>query len=413
MDFVFEDAENFLNFTKCPDINDSGIRRFAPAPIAVSVLHRTNLAQIKNLGETEKYIISSGVNHHPNNWTGSDLAVNNIRKNIFHYLNESYLKDLREGKAMILFDQCLEGYQTSWLWKFFHDECQAYSVPPESLIYVTGNVTAEEQYLRWAEENNIDKMINVIPYIHFEADIKEIARTSELDITFEKQLEYKQNREIKDFNCQQKRLRPHRIWFYKYLNDADLLKHGMISMNKFEGVSTSLNDRTIDPEHRETLNQSLPSLVYGKNNNEKPDSYYITRLVPRIYLDTWFTVISESSFSENDLTIFLSEKTFKPITSFHPFIIMGNKHSLKRLRNLGYKTFQGFIDESYDDLDTWERYEAIIESMKKIIAIDDKLEWYKSMRPILEHNYQVLQKNPSEINPAYIKLKDCYERYFN
>ena len=132
------------------------------------------------------------------------------------------------------------------------------------------------------------------------------------------------------------------------------------------------------------MNESLPKLVYGKNNNELPDSYYITRLVPRIYLDTWVTVISESSFSGDDHTIFLSEKTFKPITSFHPFIIMGNKHSLKRLRDLGYKTFEGYIDESYDDLETWDRYEAIIKTIKEIVAIPNKIEWYQSMRSILD-----------------------------
>lgn len=412
MDFVFEDNKNFLNFIECPDINSSGIRRFAPAPIAVSVLHRTQLAEIKNLDQTQRYIIASGVNHHPDNWTGSEYVQDNTRKNIFHYLNDVYLKDLQEGRAMLLFDQCLEGYQTSWLWKFFHEECDKYSVPADCLIYVTGNVIAEEQYQQWADANDISKRMNVIPYIHFEADIKEIARTSNLDITFDKQIEYKSNNEILDFNCQQKRLRPHRIWFYKYLYDAGLLQHGMVSMNKFEGISTLLEGKTIDIDDGKVLNDSLPKLVYGKNNNELPDSYYITRLVPRIYLDTWVTVISESSFSGDDHTIFLSEKTFKPITSFHPFIIMGNKHSLKRLRDLGYKTFEGYIDESYDDLETWDRYEAIIKTIKEIVAIPNKIEWYQSMRPILEHNHQVLQK-PSNINPAYIKLKNCYEEYFS
>jgi hypothetical protein len=91
---------------------------------------------------------------------------------------------------------------------------------------------------------------------------------------------------------------------------------------------------------------------------------------------------------------------------------LGNKGSLKELRDMGYKTFEGFIDEQYDELPTFERYDAIVESIKKIIAIEDKAGWFKSMRPILEHNYETLKNNATKINPAFISLEQTYNKYF-
>jgi hypothetical protein len=54
----------------------------------------------------------------------------------------------------------------------------------------------------------------------------------------------------------------------------------------------------------------------------------------------------------------------------------------------------------------------IIESIKKIIAIEDKFSWFESMRPILEHNYENLKKNSTEINPAFVTVERTYKKYF-
>jgi predicted nucleic acid-binding OB-fold protein len=71
----------------------------------------------------------------------------------------------------------------------------------------------------------------------------------------------------------------------------------------------------------------------------------------------------------------------------------GNKHSLKYLRGLGYKTFGDFIDESYDELDSWDRLDAIIKIIQDIkeMPANKKLEWFMSMQPILDHNFKTLE----------------------
>ncbi len=413
INFVFEDNSNYLNFLSCPDINQSGIKRFAPSPAAVTMLHRTQLAQEHSMNNKPRpYVLATGVNHHPNDWTGSTYALNNTRQSALSYLTTKQLNDVRDGKSMILFDQCLEGYHVPWLWKYFHEDCERFDINPKAIIHVTGNSLCAKQYAQWADENNIVDRMTAIPYVHFEADMYNQSVRTNLDISVDKHLEYKKTNKIYNFNCLQKRLRNHRIWFYIRLFEESLLENSLVSMNPFNTGNVFMENQHMPKDRADRANAILPLLVHGKSNVEFDDGFYIRRQHDQVCLDSWFTVISEASFADTDQQLFLSEKVFKPIICFHPFIILGNKGSLKELRSMGYKTFDGFIDESYDDLSTFDRYEAILKEIKRINAIEDKLSWFESMRPILEHNYETLKKNSTSINPAFNAMVETYKRYF-
>jgi hypothetical protein len=418
INFVFENLENLENFTNCPDVNRSGIKRFATSPITQLMVYgprgqENKAITIQNL--PSHYMICSGVNHHPDNWAGTHLAFRNEVKNGFSYLSQQYLKDLREGRAMLLLDQSLEGYQTTWLWEYFHTECKDYNINPRAIIYITGNLLCKEQYKNWADEHNISERMNVLPYAHFEEDVHFISKEMKLDITVEKHIQYKKENvdKIKTYNCLQKRLRAHRIWFYIHLYEANLLDHGLVSMNSYEYTQTYFEGRVPTQLISENANNILPLLVHGKSNTEHDDNFYIRRILDTVCLDSWISVVSEASFGDQDHTLFLSEKVFKPIACLHPFIVVGNKGSLKKLREMGYRTFEGFIDESYDELPTFERFEAIIESIKQVQSIQNKFAWYESMKDILIHNYNTFQRNSKRENPACIELKNHYKEYFN
>lgn len=86
--------------------------------------------------------------------------------------------------------------------------------------------------------------------------------------------------------------------------------------------------------------------------------------------------------------VFFSEKTFKPIKYFQPFISINGPHSLTYLRKLGYKTFAGYIDESYDDIkDNEKRIIKAIQAGMDFVNQKDLDSIIKKMYPILEHNY--------------------------
>lgn len=417
MNFLFEDLDNRLNFINCKDINASGISRFGISPL----LNATHLfygfqrlpmeLNYHDMDDNvDRYVISACVNHSPDDWTGYNPRV----KSLFSYLNEKYLTDLRRGHALLLLDQSFEGYQTNWLWEWFHDECKEWQIDPKYVVYVTGNMVADEVYNTWANENSIGSRLKIIPYAHFELDMAMTCyhrnTNGEKTPTFQDHIDFKTKHpdRIKTFTCLNKRLRHQRIWFYKYMHDAGILDKGLVSMNSFDCYYRTFEGQEMHEEECVELNKNLPLLVYGLKNDELDDNYYINRFNNQQSLDTFFTVVSEAHCGDSDQTMFLSEKTFKVIACRHPFIIMGNKDSMKKMREIGYKTFEGFIDESYDSLPTHERMLAIIEAIKKVDSIEDKMAWFKGIEDIIEHNYTTFQNKLKSVPDSFKVLRDYY-----
>lgn len=422
--FVFEDTSNhgdLRNFVECTDVNNSGLSRFHPCIIAGITMTYDNMEKIKLSKQGVKfvdpdqilhcstthrpYVIPSGVRHHPFDW-----AEPTGKRSLFDYINKQYLLDLQQGRAVLLLDQSLEGYQPEWLWNWFHTQCEKYNINPQAVIYVTGNMAAPEQYEIWSQPF-VNKM-KVIGFANFEHHIQFRARKQCLFFDWDQLIEYKRNNDIKTYNCLQKRLRDHRIYLYTELYKNNLLKDGLVSMNDYGDRQLAIESKPVDPTLLKEARRILPLLIYNESNQIKPEQYYVDRIRDNVCADTWVSLISEASFMDSDNTLFISEKTFKAIACMHPFIIVGNRHTLKKLREMGYKTFDGFIDESYDDLPTHERMEAIIKALKKINDIEDKLAWFSSMKDILEHNYSTLHKLEKVRPLASNELVEYCKGYF-
>jgi hypothetical protein len=445
MNFVFENLSTFENFTTCNDVNPSTIKRFTPSPVAIAIVRYHQDSDVfKNINfkdvqisndpkSFQKYIIASGVTHAPHDWCGPDsrgigLEKNQLdRKNLFSYINKQYLHDLQEGKAFLLLDQSHEGYHVSWLYDWFHFNCVEFKINPKQIIYVTGNLDATEQYSKWADDRRIKDRLCIIPNPHFESAVSEqvlnrirIHGLEELP-DFNKQIAYKEANleKIKMFNALQKRPRAHRMWLFKELYQNNLLSDSISSMNTFTWNHTFYMNKLMDVLDYDEITKDLPLLPPHTISSDQEltdfsnddSGKYQMEFNAQITLDTWFTVISEASFGED--TCFISEKTFKLICVHHPFIIYGNKNSLHYLREMGYKTFSPFIDESYDSLECWERLNAIINSIKKIkdIPKEKMLDWYKGMGDILNHNYALMQKNSVTNAPqAMISISEYFNR---
>ena len=116
-----------------------------------------------------------------------------------------------------------------------------------------------------------------------------------------------------------------------------------------------------------------------------------------LYTKTFFSVITESIYSENSL--FIDEKTYKPIHNYHPFIILGTPHCLKKLKEWGFKTFSTWIDESYDEeFHPGLRMEMIVNEIDRLtkLSIEDWKSIYKEMIPTLIHNKKQLENSANK-----------------
>lgn len=415
INFVFEDLKNCRNLTSYVD--ELGPHRFIPSAMAGSIKNQRIYSTLENSfdmnADLEHCVIATGVGESPAMWAGTNYYKDNIRESLFDYLSEENISRLKNKKALLLIDQCLEGYQTPWLWQFLHEECSRLDIDPQAVVYVTGNLISNDQYQMWAKDRIKGNQLKIIPYAHFERDIQMNAENDGIIPTFDSNRQYKRSNIIKTYNCLNKRPRTHRNWFYIELFKQNMLDYGLVSMNDYGTHISRLENKFVDTGWMKEARKRLPLLVYNQSNNEKGDLYYINRITDQIFLDTWVTVISEASFADSDETIFISEKTFKPIACMHPFIILGNRGSLVKLKEMGYKTFDGFINESYDNMSTLDRMAAIIREVKRIHLIEDKVQWLDSMRDILEHNFNVLHNSKHTPNSAHTELFNYYNSYFN
>lgn len=116
------------------------------------------------------------------------------------------------------------------------------------------------------------------------------------------------------------------------------------------------------------------------------------------YDETKFTE-SKASLIPETLShglVFVTEKTYYAILNRHPFVIASSTGILQELKNMGYKTFDTVIDESYDLCrDFSRRLTMVIRSTKELLEnIHDP-----QINDILEHNYTVFKAHvDTEIN---------------
>ena len=127
-------------------------------------------------------------------------------------------------------------------------------------------------------------------------------------------------------------------------------------------------------QHRDimfnTLTNLLPKMHYSyvdkgfqlpHDDISNPNRY--NYFLPGWYDDTYFSIVCETRI---DLEyFFISEKTFKPIAFYHPYIILGQAGILAHLKTLGFETFDNLFDESYDqELDFDSRLLKVVSSIR-------------------------------------------------
>ena len=87
------------------------------------------------------------------------------------------------------------------------------------------------------------------------------------------------------------------------------------------------------------------------------------------YSESWFSVVTETEMRGRVSRI--TEKAFKPLVNFHPVVMFGNPGALAMIRELGFATFDGLIDESYDqEADPRRRFDLAYQQVQRLARMD-------------------------------------------
>jgi hypothetical protein len=107
----------------------------------------------------------------------------------------------------------------------------------------------------------------------------------------------------------------------------------------------------------------------------------------------------------------LTEKTFKPIVSKQPFMLLATPGNLAYLKSYGFKTFDSVIDESYDQItNNKDRWNRALDQIELLAQLDPE-EVLAKTADIRLHNYNRLHEFRQEIKTqmlgmVYNKIKE-------
>ena len=176
--------------------------------------------------------------------------------------------------------------------------------------------------------------------------------------------------------------REYRIKFTELLQKNNLLDHCVTSFNSVDPDSGThyrdhvFKNTAFEPDE---IDPGLPSTQAAATASADFDL--------QDYASTQFEVVLETLF--DDVRIQLTEKTLRPIACGHAFILAGTPGSLQYLRNYGFRTFDGIIDEGYDLVqDPVDRLTAITTAMTEITkwSPDQQQINQEKIKEIVQHN---------------------------
>jgi hypothetical protein len=185
--------------------------------------------------------------------------------------------------------------------------------------------------------------------------------------------------------------RTHRKYLVERFSQNNLLEQSIWSFNDGgpanDPAKLYLNgiDMTcvIQQPHQLDSYYEIPSDILAVSDKSDCLAAWIN---PQPFVDTYFSVVTESVFDYP--YSFRTEKLWKPIIIGHPFVVVSNCGYYKSLRNQGYKTFDGLIDESFDsienDQDRIEHAASVIENLCQ----GDLIKFIAAAKDICKYNQQ-------------------------
>ena len=191
-----------------------------------------------------------------------------------------------------------------------------------------------------------------------------------------------------------RRCHPHRVSFVKSLYENNLEDYGYVSLGD-------------DPEN--TFKPIfLPEDVTNKEGDKASGKMFgisndITSLGnPTYWNNHLINIVTETGVTNST---FISEKTWKPILGYKPFMILGDYKVYEYLKDYGIDTFDDIFGTGYTNKDPNLRKEWIIGTLDKLKNVN-YTELYNSILPRLV-------KNKDTMSSIYKKNNDRFYTILN
>ena len=203
------------------------------------------------------------------------------------------------------------------------------------------------------------------------------------------------------------------FWFYMYSKHKDKQYNFVHDTKKFDLLYLNKFMR----DHRKKLFDRIKSLLDNSiytnwNKGIKLSSEYELPwaqqypqygkdqdIYEKPYNDTKYSLISETNDTNDE--VFITEKTWKAIIAQHVFVVHGNYLFLQKFREMGFRTFSNYFDESYDlENNKDKRIDKIVNTCRDLLTKNWQ-DIYLQTQALRKHNYDTFfneKKLSLEIN---------------
>lgn len=335
-------------------------------------------------------------------------------------LEESLIKATREGQCGIVFFIAKEGhFKEPFQFKWLNDFCKKYGFNKDNVYLFSGNLLTKQEAVKYEISKKEKLLFSVVHDLYFEHIYWFVKPGTKFNFDertrkytqFNNELDYVRcNSKKYHFLCFNRRMDLHRLITYGQLNvNPKLIGKSIASLHNSHGTINEEIYRWIDGEISAFHPDREPRLKELKYGNQIANFLsQIDYSVPTIYDEdpvinlagslnieahraSFVNIITETLYYEK--CVFISEKLFKPIHLCQPFIIVGNPYTLRELKKLGYKTFDKWWDESYDDeIDFMSRMAKLEEVYEHIASYstEDLFAIQQEMEDVLINNFNVM-----------------------
>ena len=394
------------------EINELDNRGF---PICRPLFSHSSLPSVLGLKEVErtKFDFKSKFSYFVHVHHNQKLWARHI-----NLIPEQILDEVRKENCTLVFDNTLEGDRIDGRHLLFplYGSVKKLKLPAKQVVFITNDLNSEDSHNVYSTQDKI----KVISFMWNVYDVKRLMKHKFLrnikNIDTEINYKKKNIEKIKPFLKVNRTNRPERDLFMLFIEHEDLYDKFKISFPHFSKEDFPTHNRFkkyLKPSNINFLLNKVPfDIDKTDETNHGPagygEGYFNADLPfqPIHYRNTLFSIVMCAfPFVEN--ACHLHSSTFNPIHQGHPIIQFGPYKSLERMRERGFKTFDKWWDESYDEIkDGWERFDAILKLVDKLSRKSNKelLEMYVDMKDVLQHNIDLI--NQYDINVLREKMYD-------
>ena len=351
------------------------------------------------------------------------ITERSILKHFFGYgKNKFIIDDINSGKCKLIFASLTEFCNHDYFiyMNKFKKQLKHYNISEEKIVifdFMNNLENAKKKF-----DTNIQfKYFNwlMVAWKHYINIPKTIDNVKEKD--------YKREKYFITLNKSVKK--QHRPFLLYYLWKNDLLDKGFVSFfyekefksafkdnmtnsyQEFVRLSENEIDKFIDWLENNPLYVDVDKKEFEDNKQYSgaPNEIFNDK-TDNAYKNSYFNILTESSFIESnmefDLDFYVNERNSFPITAFQPFIAVNGHHHMKKLQELGFKTFHPHIDETYDSIqNSAVRFYLITKEISRLCSMSKQEihDWYWEMEDILKHNHTYYYKEfiPKQIKGFY------------